>query len=77
MQDTSSAHKVLGASTIEKMSKQKNIVTSCTIRELKSLFRTPAYYVSSLIISLGCITCSLDSDDCAGCDDVICLRDYP
>lgn len=53
MQDTSSAHKVLGASTIEKMSKQKNIVTSCTIRELKSLFRTPAYYVSSLIISLG------------------------
>ncbi|MDD3219992.1 MAG: hypothetical protein PHC41_15215 [Lachnospiraceae bacterium] len=53
MQETSASHKELSAEQMEKYSRQRGIVASYTRKELKTVFRTPTYYISCLIITLG------------------------
>lgn len=52
MQDTSSKHIALNDTALDKASRQKGIVNSYMWKELKSVFRTPSYYISCFILTL-------------------------
>lgn len=53
MQSTSAAHKKLTARQMERINRRTNIVRSYTKKELKIIFRTPAYYIQCLFLTLG------------------------
>lgn len=53
MQDTSASHKKMTKKQVQKESRSTDIVRSYTRKELRTIFRTPAYYTGCLFLTLG------------------------